>query len=210
MRILSVNVGGPREVQTPRGIVLTSIFKSPVAGRVPVRGNNLLGDQQSDLTVHGGPNKAIYAYASEHYAFWNAELRRELTPGSFGENLTTEGLLETAVQIGDQYRVGTAVLQVTQPRMPCYKLALRFELASMVKRFWQAGFPGIYFGVVEEGEIGAGDEVELLERDPAGVTVEEVLNVYTGANDDEALIRRVLAAPLRGGWREDILERRNA
>jgi len=110
MRVVSVNVGQPREVETPRGTVLTSIFKSPVQGRVEVRGNNVAGDRQSDLTVHGGPKKAIYAYAWEHYAYWTGTLHRELTPGSFGENLTTEGLLETDVQLGALYRVGSAIL----------------------------------------------------------------------------------------------------
>jgi MOSC domain-containing protein YiiM len=210
MRVVSVNVGQPREVETARGIVLTSIFKDPVRGRVAVRGNNLAGDRQADLTVHGGPAKAIYAYASEHYTYWRHTLPHELTPGNFGENLTTEGMLESEVQIGDRYRVGSAILRVTQPRMPCYKLALRFELPSMVKLFWKSGFPGIYFGVEEEGEIAAGDSIELVEAEPAGVTIAEVMRVYTGEDDDEGLIERVLAAPLRGGWKQGILERRNA
>jgi len=210
MRVLYVNVGLPREVETPRGIVLTSIFKQPVEGRVAVRGNNLEGDRQSDLTVHGGPNKAIYAYASEHYPYWASELRRELTPGNFGENLTTEGLLEEDVGIGDRYRVGSAVLRVTQPRMPCFKLTVRFDLPSIVKLFWNSGFPGIYFGVVEEGEIGAGDAIELLDRDPAGVTIADVMRVFKGESDDEELVDRVLAAPLSGSWKQEILERRNS
>ena len=210
MRVLYVNVGLPREVETPRGIVLTSIFKQPVEGRVAVRGNNLEGDRQSDLTVHGGPNKAIYAYASEHYPYWASELQRELTPGNFGENLTTEGLLEEDVGIGDRYRVGSAVLRVTQPRMPCFKLTVRFDLPSIVKLFWNSGFPGIYFGVVEEGEIGAGDAIELLDRDPAGVTIADVMRVFKGESDDEKLVDRVLAAPLSGSWKQEILERRNS
>jgi len=210
MHVVSVNVGQPREVETPRGIVLTSIFKSPVPGRLAVRGNNVAGDRQSDLTVHGGPKKAIYAYAWEHYAYWSAALQRELRPGSFGENLTTEGLLETDVQIGARYRVGSAILAVTQPRMPCYKLALRFELASMVKLFWKSGLSGIYFGVVEEGEVGAGDSMELLAGDAAGVTIADVLRVYKGEDRDADLLERVLAAPLSGSWRQEILERRNA
>ena len=210
MRVLYVNVGLPREVETPRGIVLTSIFKQPVEGRVAVRGNNLEGDRQSDLTVHGGPNKAIYAYASEHYPYWASELQRELTPGNFGENLTTEGLLEEDVGIGDRYRVGSAVLRVTQPRMPCFKLTVRFDLPSIVKLFWNSGFPGIYFGVVEEGEIGAGDAIELLDRDPAGVTIADVMRVFKGESDDEELVDRVLAAPLSGSWKQEILERRNS
>jgi MOSC domain-containing protein YiiM len=208
-RVVTVNVGQPRQVETPRGIVLTSIFKSPVEGRLAVRGNNVAGDRQSDLTVHGGPKKAIYSYAWEHYAYWTEALRRDLTPGSFGENLTTEGLLETDVEIGARYRVGSAVLQVTQPRMPCYKLALRFELSSMVKLFWQSGFSGIYFSVVEEGEIGAGDSLELL-AGGAGVTIADVVTVYKGEHKTADLLERVLAAPLSGSWRQEILERRKA
>ncbi len=210
MRLLSINVGQPREVETPRGIVLTSIFKEPVEGRVAVRGNNLVGDTQADLRVHGGPNKAIYAYASEHYQYWTKTLQRALKPGSFGENLTTEGLLESQVRIGDLFRIGTALLGVTQPRMPCAKLALRFSLPAMVKLFWKSNLSGIYFSVVEEGELGAGDEIELLETDPASVTIAEVLRVYKGEDDNKELLGRLLASPLRGSWKQDILESRNA
>jgi MOSC domain-containing protein YiiM len=209
MRVLSVNVAQPREVETPRGIVLTSIFKEPVAGRVAVRANQLAGDSQSDLRVHGGPNKAVYAYASEHYQYWQSALHRKLEPGSFGENLTTEGLLESQVRIGDLYRVGTALLRVTQPRMPCFKLALRFALPSMVKLFWKSNLSGIYFSVAQEGGIAAGDAIELLESDPSGVTVAEVLHVYKGEDDDKDLLQRLLAAPLKGSWKQDIQESRN-
>lgn len=176
MRVLSVNVGERREIETPHGIVLTSIFKTPVAGRIPVRGYSLVGDTQSDLTVHGGPKKAIYAYPFEHYAYWTSLLKRDLTFGNFGENLTTEGLLESEVRTGDQYRIGTAVLQVTKPRQPCYKLALRFALPTMVKLFWNSGLFGFYFAVVEEGEIAAGDAIELVEQNPAGQTIAEMVN----------------------------------
>jgi len=209
-RVLSLNVGQPREVETPRGILLTSIFKDPAPGRLAVRGNNLAGDKQSDLKVHGGPNKAIYAYPSEHYSYWTRELKRELTPGNFGENLTTEGMLENDVRIGDRYRIGSVLLRVTQPRMPCFKLALRFDLPAMIKFFWQSGTSGFYFAVEEEGEMGAGDEIDLLERDKAGVTVAEVLQAYKGESEDEDLIDRVLAAPLSGSWKREIQERRNA
>jgi MOSC domain-containing protein YiiM len=208
-RVLSLNIGQPREVETPRGIVLTSIFKEPVPDRVAVRGNNLAGDRQSDLTVHGGPNKAIYAYASEHYPYWTHELKRELTPGNFGENLTTEGMLESDVRIGDRYRIGSVLLRVTQPRMPCHKLALRFDLPAMVKFFWQSGASGFYFTVVEEGEMGAGDGINLLERDKEGVTITEVLQVYKGESADSDLVDRVLAAPVSERWKQEIRERRN-
>jgi MOSC domain-containing protein YiiM len=209
MRVTSVNVGEPQEIQLPRGIIVTSIFKSPVQGRVPVRGYNLVGDRQSDLSVHGGPNKAIYAYAAEHYPYWESKLKRPLTPGNFGENLTTEGLIESEVKIGDHYRVGTAILNVTQPRMPCYKLNLRFDLHTMVKLFWQSNFSGLYFGVVEEGDIAAGDAIELLDRPANSVTIAEVVQAYKGEEEDESLVERVLASPLRAGsWRQELLERR--
>ncbi len=210
MRVISVNVGQPREVETPRGSILTSIFKSPVSGPIPVRGFNLVGDRQSDLSVHGGPNKAIYSYASEHYPYWQNLLQEQLSDGNFGENLTTEGLLESEVQIGDRYRIGTAILKVTQPRMPCFKLNLRFNLATMVRLFWQSGFSGIYFGIVSEGEIGAGDNIELLERPSASVTIAEVVTAFKGESSDESLYDRVLAAPISGSWKEEIMERRNS
>jgi MOSC domain-containing protein YiiM len=139
MRVLSVNVGMPKQLPT----VLTSIFKSPVEGRVAVRRHNIDGDRQSDLTVHGGPNKAVYCYPAEHYDYWKEQLPdMDLPYGAFGENLTTEGLTEDAVSIGDRFQVGSAVLRVTQPRMPCFKLGIRFGRADMVKRFWRSGRSG--------------------------------------------------------------------
>src|SRR5712692_6598330 len=159
-RIISVNVGMPREVRVHNTQVTTSIFKSPVEGRVAVRDNNLTGDQQADLTVHGGPYKAVYLYPAEHYGYWAEQLPgAELPFGMFGENLTTIGLLEESVHIGDRFRIGSAVLEVTQPRMPCYKLGIRFGRADMVKMFWTSGRSGIYFSVVDEGDIGAGDAI---------------------------------------------------
>ena len=210
MQVTSINLGQPQEILTPQGTVLTSIFKSPVSGRIPVRGHNLLGDRQADLSVHGGPNKAIYAYASEHGAYWQSILNREIVPGHFGENLTTSGLLEGEVQIADTYRIGTAVLRVTQPRMPCFKLNLRFDLHTMVKLFWQSGFSGIYFGIVEEGAITAGDSITLLERVIHSVTIAEVVQAYKHPDNDE-LVERVLASPIRAGsWRQEIMEKRNS
>src|SRR5882757_3327173 len=148
MEVLSVNVGQPRAVETPRGVVVTSIFKSPVEGRAAVRNYNVEGDRQSDLSVHGGPNKAVYAYSAGHYPYWAAKLPdAELTFGNFGENLTVEDLGEERVCIGDEYRVGTCILRVTQPRMPCGKLALRFGRPDMIKLFWHSGRSGIYFGI---------------------------------------------------------------
>src|SRR5438105_369803 len=146
MHVVSVNVGMPRQVPFQDSTVATAIFKQPVTGRVALRDNNLAGDRQADPRVHGGPVKAVYLYASEHYPYWAAELTRDdLAWGMFGENLTTAGVLEEQVRIGDRFRIGSAVLQVTQPRMPCYKLGIRFGRADMVKKFWNAVRPGIYF-----------------------------------------------------------------
>src|SRR3954465_6152027 len=157
MKLRSLNTGLPREVTWHGRHVTTGIFKAPVPGRVALRTLNIAGDRQADLTVHGGPHKAVYCYPEEHYAFWSDQLPdTELVFGNFGENLTTRGLTEDVVQIGDQFRVGSAILQVTQPRMPCYKLGIRFGRADMVKRFWDSERPGIYFSVVDEGDLGAG------------------------------------------------------
>src|ERR1044071_6778196 len=156
MRVVSINVGEPREVQSANGAVLTSIFKTPIAGRVALRGHNLDGDRQSDLTVHGGANKAVYVYPSEHYAFWKDQLSVDDLPwGSFGENLTTEGVAEEAIHVGDRIRVGSAEFIVTQPRMPCFKLGIRFERADMVKRFLESRRSGFYLSVAAEGELEA-------------------------------------------------------
>jgi len=208
-RVLSVNVGMPRKLVAPGATVLTSIFKSPVEGRVAVRRYNLAGDQQSDLTVHGGPYKAVYSYSHEHYDYWSEQLSEgDLPYGAFGENLTTEGLTEDAVYIGDQFRVGTAVLQVTQPRMPCYKLGIRFGRADMVKRFWLSGRSGIYFSIVEEGDVAAGDVIERLLEGPERVSVSDVVRLYRGDETNAELLERALRAPLFGGWKEGLWERR--
>ena len=170
MRVLSINVGRPRDIRAGREIVTTSIFKSPVAGSVHAGKLNLEGDEQSDLTVHGGIRKAVYVYPSEHYAFWRAELPDvELPWGAFGENLTTEGILEETTSIGDTLRIGSAEFVVTQPRQPCYKLAIRLQRPDILKRFVQSGRSGFYLSVTREGEIAAGDPIELI-PDPASTT----------------------------------------
>lgn len=173
MRIVSVNVGMPREVEWQGRRVLTSIFKEPVPGRVRVDRLNVDGDRQSDLTVHGGAYKAVYVYPSEHYPFWREQLGEpELAAGAFGENFTTEGLLETAVRIGDRLRIGSAEFVVTQPRMPCFKLQIRFGRLDIVRRFLRSGRCGFYLAVTREGEVAAGDEIALAASD--GPTVAEV------------------------------------
>jgi len=204
MRLLSVNVGLPRDVEWRRKVVRTSIFKAPVRGRVRVAPLNLEGDQQSDLSVHGGVDKAVYAYPSEHFAFWRAELPGvELPWGMFGENFTTEGLFEDTVHIGDRFRVGSAECMVTQPRMPCFKLGIRFGRPDMVQRFQRSGRTGFYLAVVAEGEVTAGDVIELLAQDEHGVTVADVANLYTSDATNQDLLRRVSELPaLPAGWRD--------
>jgi MOSC domain-containing protein YiiM len=195
MKLISVCVGLPREVSWKGKLVTTSIFKQPVDERVMLRSLNLDGDQQADLTVHGGIEKAIYAYPMEHYAYWRQELPNEALPwGAFGENLTIEGLSETTVNIGDRFRIGTAEVMVTQPRFPCFKLNLKFGRDDMVKRFLNSRLSGIYFSVVQEGEVGLGDAIELVRRDENNITVADIVQIYVReANDD--LVRRAIQVP---------------
>ena len=204
MKLLSVSVGRPRELDWRGRHVRTSIFKTPVTGRVRVSRLNLAGDEQSDLTVHGGPDKAVYVYPGEHYPAWRRELPgAELAFGAFGENLTTEGLLEREVSIGDRFRIGTAEFVITQPRMPCYKLGVRFGDPEMVKRFHHSGRNGFYFAVTREGELGAGDAVEVLERDTGGLTVADVVGLYVADDDKQPLLERASRHPaLPASWRE--------
>jgi len=204
MKLLSVNVGLPREVEWDGRLIRTSIFKTPVPGRVQVRNLNLDGDQQSDLTVHGGIDKAVYVYPSEHYAFWHKELpNADLSWGAFGENFTTQGALDDkAVRIGDRFRIGSAEFVVTQPRIPCFKLGIRFGRADMVKRFLHSGRNGFYFAVVEEGKVAAGDCIELLARDENDVTVADVVALYTADAAKQDLLQRVSElAALPENWR---------
>jgi MOSC domain-containing protein YiiM len=204
MKLLSVNVGLPREIEWKGKVVRTSIFKTPVQGRVRVGKFNLDGDQQSDLSVHGGIEKAVYAYPSEHYPFWREELAgRDLRWGAFGENFTTEGLLEETVRIGDRLRVGSAEFAVTQPRMPCFKLGIRFDRLDIVKRFLQSGRAGFYFAVVIEGEVAAGDSIDLLARDENGITVADIVNLYRRDATNQELLRRASELPsLPKNWRD--------
>ena len=191
MKLLSVNVGLPREVTWKGKSVTTGIFKEPVSDRVMVRSLNLDGDGQADLTVHGGTDKAIYVYPFEHYEYWRDELPHiELTPGIFGENFTITGLREEAVNIGDYFHIGTVKLMVTQPRMPCYKLGIRFGRPDMVKRFLASRRTGFYFRVLQEGEVGAGDALELVSRDDNNITVADITQLYVRAEDNSELLHR--------------------
>ena len=179
MRVISLNVGRPRVVTNRHEMVQTGIFKTPVAGRVAVHGYNLDGDEQADLQVHGGPDKTIYAYPSEHYLFWQHELpEMELPWAMFGENLTTEGLLEDNVMIGDQFLIGTTTVMVTQPRLPCYKLDIRFGRTDMIKRFLHSGRTGFYFTVVTAGEMGAGDAITCVHHAAESMSVAEIVALY--------------------------------
>ena len=208
MRVVAVSVGLPREVTWRGRVVETSIFKDPVSGPVRVGRLNLEGDKQSDLTVHGGAEKAVYVYPSEHYAFWRDELPGvELPWGSFGENLTTEGLDEESVRIGDRLLIGTASFVVTQPRMPCYKLALRFDRLDIVKRFLQSGRTGFYLSVSQEGVLAAGDSVTQQPGDTS-VSVSDIVSLYAADASNQELLRRASElADLPEAWRDYFRER---
>jgi MOSC domain-containing protein YiiM len=205
VQVVSVNVGLPREVRWRGRVVTTGIFKEPVTDARPLRRFNIEGDGQADLTVHGGKDKAVYAYPSEHYDFWRNEWpRADYSWGLFGENLSTIGLLEDAVCIGDEFRVGTARLVVTQPRMPCFKLGIRFGDPQIIERFLKSRRPGIYFGIVEEGRIGPGDQIQLLSSDPHRVSVLELLELILDSSPSESRLRRALSVPaLADDWRTE-------
>ena len=190
-------------------MVRTSIFKAPVAGRVRVAALNIAGDEQSDLSVHGGIDKAVYAYPSEHYAFWRKELPdMEFPWGAFGENLTTEGLLETSIHIGDRLRIGTAEFQVTTPRVPCFKLEAKFERDDMIKRFLASRLSGFYLKVLQKGELGAGSEIEAIGRDSDRIPVSDIARLHASGDDDiEGLRRAAQSSALIESWRENFRQR---
>jgi MOSC domain-containing protein YiiM len=197
MQLLSLNVGRPRVLNWHGREIKTAIFKQPVAGLVALTGSNLSGDEQADLRVHGGPDKAVYAYDVTHYAAWRALLPNwtDWTPGLFGENLTTDGLLETAVRVGDVFGLGTARLRAVQPRQPCYKLNVRFNDGGMAARFVQVGRPGIYFRVEVPGTVQAGDALTLLEAAPNRVTIQHLAQLLTARLADADQLADILALP---------------
>jgi MOSC domain-containing protein YiiM len=207
--VVSVNVGRPRDVEWRGRTVRTSIWKEPVAGRVVVHRLNLEGDEQSDLSVHGGPDKAVYVYPSEHYDYWRRALPGvDLPWGAFGENLTIHGLLEDEARIGDRLGVGSAEFVVTQPRMPCYKLGVRFQRDQMVKEFHESGRTGFYLAVHSEGDVGDGDAIVSLARDAQGVTVADIAALYGHEADDQELLRRAVElSALPRSWRDYFRER---
>jgi MOSC domain-containing protein YiiM len=193
MKLISLNVGLPREISWQGKSVTTGIFKQPVAGQVMVRKLNVDGDQQADLSVHGGIHKAVYAYPAEHYQYWRDELTdTDLPWGMFGENFTIEGLLEDSVYIGDRYRIGELEVVATQPRLPCYKLGIRFGRADMIKKFLASRRTGFYFAVDREGAVEAGDPIELLGRDQQRITVADITRVYAFEKDDLGTMQHAL------------------
>ena len=203
MRLLSLNVGLPRLISWNGGTVNTAIFKEPVAGRVLLRQLNLDGDRQADLTVHGGPNKAVYAYPSEHYEFWKQELPGMILPWAmFGENLTTEGLFEKDLHIGDRLQVGAAIIVVRQPRVPCYKLAAKFQRDEIIERFLRSGRSGFYFSVEKEGTVEAGDSIDVLSRAADGISIAEMNRLYVEEKYNRVLLEKAIATPaLPEDWR---------
>ena len=207
MILVSVNTGIPREVMWHGRSVTTAIYKEPVEGRVALRKLNLDGDRQADLSVHGGEHKAVYCYPITHYDYWKRELpSRDLPMAVFGENFTTDGMLEASVHLGDRFSVGSAEVVVTQPRLPCYKLGVRFESDDMVRQFLASGRTGFYFAVTREGEVGAGDEINVIARDPNAVSISEITRLYIAkryGNDDVTSVRLALGVvALPDSWKE--------
>jgi MOSC domain-containing protein YiiM len=191
LKIISVNVGEPREVTWLGKTVMTGIFKDPVDSPVMLRTMNLVGDAQADLSVHGGVAKAVYAYPEEHYGFWRRELPgMDLPPGMFGENFTTTGLSEETVHAGDRFRMGEAEVIVTQPRLPCFKLGIKFRRNDIIRRFLQSGRTGFYMAVLREGLVGPGDSVELLSADPQCVSIAELVRLRLPGKIDPEVLRR--------------------
>jgi MOSC domain-containing protein YiiM len=210
MKVLSVNVGLPRKVLFNGQIVTTAIFKDPVKGPIMLRKLNLDGDKQADLTVHGGVDKAVYSYPVEHYDYWRKQFpNMDLVWGMFGENFTTEGLMEDSVNIGDQFQVGSAELVATQPRMPCYKLGVRFGRMEVIRQFMASGRPGIYFKVLEEGEVEAGDKIRIIRKDKNNVTVKDIVRLYITRDhiDIEIMRRATKIRALPEGWRYEFKQK---
>lgn len=215
MKLISLNVGRPSLMVYQGRPINTGIFKQPVSGPVSLRTLNLDGDRQADLSVHGGPNKAVYGYASEHYPRWREELPGMDLPwganfpwGSFGENFTTEGLFEPDLHIGDRLRLGSAILMVRQPRMPCYKLAAKFQRDDMIDLFLRSGRSGFYFSVEQEGVVENGEAFEFLSHEPEAITITEMNRLFVEDRYNHALLEKAIATPaLPEDWRE-YLEKR--
>jgi len=209
MNLISLNVARPRLALYKGATINTAIFKLPVSGPVKLRTLNLDGDRQADLSVHGGPYKAVYAYPSEHYPFWRQELPgMDLPWGMFGENFTTEGLLESELHIGDRLQIGSAIVMVRQPRTPCYKLAAKFQHDDMLQRLLESGRSGFYFSVEREGTVTAGDRFEPLSREPQAATIAEINRLFVEDKYNRALLEKAVAsAALPEAWRDYLAKR---
>lgn len=209
MKLIAVNIAQAKQLSYRGQAVQTGIFKEPVTKPVMVRTSGLDGDKVADLSVHGGVYKAVYAYPVEHYEYWKPRLgRMDLPFGQFGENMTVEGMTEDRVQIGDVFRIGDAVLQVTQPRLPCYKLALKMGSMKFPKQFLASGRVGYYFRVLEEGTVGRGDRIQRVSVDPAGVTIQAIVRLAFTDNGNTPAIKKALAIPaLSQEWRSLLEER---
>jgi MOSC domain-containing protein YiiM len=206
MKVLSINVGLPKKVLFNGQTVTTAIFKDPVKGPIMLRKLNPDGDRQADLTVHGGVDKAVYSYPAEHYDYWRKQFPNiDLNWGMFGENFTTEGLMEDAVNVGDQFQIGSAKLVATQPRMPCYKLGVRFGRMDVVRRFLASGRPGIYFKVLKEGQVQVDDKIEIIRKDKNNVTVKDIVHLYVNkdhaVDNIETMRRAIKINALPEGWK---------
>ena len=209
MKLVSLNVARPRLVVYNGKTINTGIFKRPVSGPLQLRTLNLEGDQQADLSVHGGPHKAVYGYPSEHYSFWREELPGvDLPWGMFGENFTTSGLAEDELHVGDRFQIGSAIVMVRQPRTPCYKLAAKFQRDDMLERFLLSGRSGFYFSVEQEGSVAAEDDVQLLKRNQDGITISEMNRLLVRDKYNQELLRKAIhTAALPEDWREYFAER---
>ena len=209
MKIASLNVARPRLVVYKGKTINTGIFKQPVSGPVQLRTLNLDGDRQADLTVHGGPNKAVYGYPSEHYPFWQEELPGvDLPWGMFGENFTTVGIAEDDLHVGDRFQIGSSIVMVRQPRTPCFKLAAKFQRDDILERFLLSGRSGFYFSVEQEGSVAEGDDFQLLKRNRDGVTISEMNRLFVREKYNQDLLRKAILTPaLPENWREYFSER---
>jgi MOSC domain-containing protein YiiM len=198
-KLLSVNVGRPREFEFAGRTARSAIWKTPVAVRIAASGVNLAGDDQADRGAHGGPDKAVYAYASEDYRWWERHFGRPLAPGEFGENLTTEGIDVNGAWIGERWRIGSVVLEVSEPRIPCWRLGVRMNDNLFPRRFTEALRPGSYLRIVEEGELGEGDTIRVIERPERGLTVRDVFHIYT--RDQHEAGRLLENSKISGDWK---------
>jgi len=207
-KVLSVNVGPVREFEYGGRPARSAIWKSPVSGRVAARGVNLAGDDQADRQAHGGPDKALYAYAVEDARWWQQSIGRPVSYGEFGENLTTEGIEVNDALVGERWQIGTAVLEVSEPRVPCWRLGVRMNDKTFPRRFTEALRPGPYLRIIVEGEVGAGDDIRVVERPRHDLTIRDVFRIYTRDRDE---VGRLLAVPRMSEswqrWARDMLQK---